>query len=70
MVVIVYSVDEAQLVVCGDDIGPLMVSYTDTSFFPIALKVSVIHKMCLLNLSGEHDDDDNHAIILPTEEVH
>ncbi len=67
MVVIVYSVDEAQLVVCGDDIGPLIQTLF---FFPIALKVSVIHKMCLLNLSGEHDDDDNHAIILPTEEVH
>ncbi len=31
--------------------------------------VLVIHKMCLLNLSSEHSDDDNRLIILPTEDV-
>ncbi len=34
------------------------------------LKVSLPHKLCVLNLKAEHDDDHNCLIILPTEEGH
>ncbi len=34
------------------------------------LKVSLPHKLCLLNLKADYDDDHNCLIILPTEEGH
>ncbi len=40
-------------------------SYTDTIFLN-ALKVSTIHKLCLLNLAGDHDVNDNEQ---PTEDI-
>ncbi len=40
-------------------------SYTDTIFLN-ALKVSTIHKQCLLNLTGDHNVNDNEQ---PTEDI-
>ncbi len=43
-------------------------SYTVIIFLN-ALKVSTPHKQCLLNLTGDHNVNDNDAVTLPTEDI-
>ncbi len=33
------------------------------------MKVSTPHKQCLLNLTGDHNDNGNDAVTLPTEDI-
>ncbi len=44
-------------------------SYTVISF-SLRVKVSTPHKQCLLNLTGDHNDNGNDVVTLLTEDIH